>query len=70
MSQECVFYAAIYSSSDRGVRFGWESIFAVTTATRKRTPPNLHPPVRFSLTTNGPPVRFSLTTNGPPVRYI
>ena len=28
------------------------------TATRKRTPPELAPPVRFSLTTNGPPVRY------------
>ena len=26
--------------------------------TQTHPPPNLHPPVRFSLTTNGPPVRY------------
>ena len=30
MPRECVFYAAVYPSSDRGGAFGWESIFAVT----------------------------------------
>ena len=30
MLWECVFYAAVYPSTDRGVRFGWESIFGVT----------------------------------------
>ena len=29
MLWECVFYAAVYLSSDRGVRFEWESIFGV-----------------------------------------
>ena len=30
MPRECVFYAAVYPSSDRGVCFAWESIFFVT----------------------------------------
>ena len=29
MLRECVFYAAVYQSSERGVRFAWESIFFV-----------------------------------------
>ena len=30
MPWECRSYAAVYLSLDRGVRFGWESIFGLT----------------------------------------